>query len=236
MKMGYKTSIQKARCLAGKVLVYRDSYTQLYEEAVRASSRKLFGLRASGLDRGFYCPSLIDDIVIGNVRRGSIAKNDPQPQDVSHVFYFASDNSLSAVDTIGTSKEVLLRENGSELGIVFRAEGIFQITQCLFHCGRIARYEKVRVFEENSDHITEYLSESYAYEGSRLSSCLTEHILSARPYLRAYQEYLYRFTHSQDSSESHYQIETHNQSGERVEGHFDQQQFRVRNNARIINL
>lgn len=122
------------------------------------------------------------------------------------------------------------------IGIVFRAEGIFQITQCLFHCGRITRYEKVRVFEESSEHITEYLCESYTYKDNRLSSCLAEHVLSARPDLKAYQEHLYLFTHSQDGSESHYQIETHNESGERVEGHFDHQQFRVRNNARIINL
>ncbi len=235
MEMGYKTSIQKAKCLAGKVIAYRDSYLRLYEEAVRASDRKLFGLRASGLDRGFYCPSLIDDIVIGNVRRGRLAKIDPQPQGVSHIFYFDSDHSLSAVDTVDTSKEVLLRENGSELGVVFRAEGIFQITQCMFHRGRITRYEKVRVFEENSDHITEYLCESYAYKEDRLSSCLKEHILSARPDLKAYQEHLFLFAHSPDGSESHYQIETHNESGERVEGHFDRQQFRVRNNARIIN-
>jgi len=234
--MGYNQSIQKAKALAKLVSIYRDSYKQLYEEAVYTSKYKLFGLRSSGLDRGFYSPSLIDDIVIGNAHRGRVVKKVTNPQSISHVFYFDSGNRLSAINMVDTSKEVILQRDESELGIVFRVEGLFQITQCLFQHNQITRYERVRVFEENSDHITEYLCESYFYKDNRLSSCLMEHFLSSNPDLSVYQEYLYLFEHSPDGSESRYQIETHNELGERVEGHFDNQQYLVKNNSRLLHL
>ena len=73
----------------------RDHHAEILGSAVR------FEYAAAGdIHRGFYCPSPVLDIVIGNVHRGRILKRVTARSKISHRFGFDAGNTLVYAETL----------------------------------------------------------------------------------------------------------------------------------------
>ena len=65
----------------------------------------LYGVGGLNLHRGWYCPSIVSDIVIGNCSRGRIVKN-PRTSQYTYKYYFDENNRLTIVDMFYKNKYV----------------------------------------------------------------------------------------------------------------------------------
>ena len=105
------------------------------------------------LHRGYYCPSPVQDILIGNVKRGSVSKRMPAKYD--HIFYQDASGSLIMVDTyheFGLSeREFLIYEGKTVIAPAFSVHTSAQETPlaCVSVCqysetGQIVSYRLLR--------------------------------------------------------------------------------------------
>ena len=58
--------------LAEKVDYYTPLLKDLRELAVKSAVRKEYSNNENGIYRGYYCPSPVDDLIIGGCRRGKL--------------------------------------------------------------------------------------------------------------------------------------------------------------------
>ena len=117
------------------------------------------------IHRGYYCPSLIEDIIIENCKRGKLCKeNDPK---ATYTHYFDRDNRHIATrqqeGNIVYTEYISCGENKS-LGIMFDgAEELASIAECEYdERGRILKYIFV-LCNPTDDEVMEYNKELYAY-------------------------------------------------------------------------
>ena len=57
---------------------YRGSVQEIYEEGLRQVVRRQYARGGCTLQRGYYCPSPVLDIIAGNKDRGRLLKNSPE--------------------------------------------------------------------------------------------------------------------------------------------------------------
>jgi len=101
------------------------------------------------LHRGFYCPSPIQDIVIGNSNRGRLLQRMTKRSKPTFKYGFNSKGEIILVDHINyegisPSVEVILREGEKELGITFQIwkgmQQIIRVSECIYRDNRIVAY------------------------------------------------------------------------------------------------
>lgn len=124
-----------------------------------------------GLDlfRGYYCPSIIEDIVIGNVSRGKILKKITGKSKPNFTFCFDSNNNLVMVK--GYYREIIFKKGNHELGIEFKkGYKIRSINECIYENGKIKSITRVffDVFNRGKSEASEYKKEVYHYKRDRL--------------------------------------------------------------------
>ena len=102
---------------------------------------KQYGFGGELLHRGYYCPSKIFDIVVGNVSRGKITKKMPVGRDPSFTFGFDSQNRLILVEQPGLSEIIYYKEQ-SEIGIAISDDMTIQsLSECHFLGEKIDSYQ-----------------------------------------------------------------------------------------------
>lgn len=116
-------------------------YEQIYENCVRTE----YGRGGIGLYRGYYCPSPIDDIIIGNVTRGRLYKNKPLKISPDYQYHFDAENRLRCVDYADCNKELIIHEDQLELGLGYHvynsvAEPVDTISMCQYSDHRIEMF------------------------------------------------------------------------------------------------
>lgn len=62
---------------------------------------------AVGLHRGYYCPSLVRDIICGNVKRGKILKRPTKRSKPTNRYLFDDSGKLRVVETFGVKSKIL---------------------------------------------------------------------------------------------------------------------------------
>ena len=135
-----------------------------------------------GIHRGYYCPSLIEDIVVGGVNRG---RRVIHPRSNYQFRYgFDSDNRLSVAEyywdrncgatPVLYSKEFLIRDGQTVVApiyeVIHRPE-ISGVSLCKYDdCGRIVSYDRLVCYIENPRLMgyKEYYSEKYSYDNNGL--------------------------------------------------------------------
>ena len=119
------------------------------------------------LHRGFYCPSIIQDIVIGNASRGKRLRSERTKQMATYYYGF---NEFDQLVTVSHSNEMELiwREDNLETGMVFTHDyGVSFLSECLFDKQRLVSYTSF-LYQPQASSIIHLTKENYVYENDRM--------------------------------------------------------------------
>lgn len=124
--------------LAEKVDYYTPLLKNLRELAVKSAVRKEYSNNESGMYRGYYCPSPVDDLIIGGCRRGKLLKRITKRTNPEIEYLFDSNNRLVAVNSLldwkAVHTEVLIYEDNLVTGINIDNydNSISEISECTY--------------------------------------------------------------------------------------------------------
>ena len=130
----------------------------------------------STLHRGYYNPSPVYDIIVGNTSRGRISKK-PSADKVTHRYFFDRENELFKVDNIYQSKtaytEWLYRENNVRYGFtVDCGMHLSAVTKESYQEGRLVTFALVHcIYKNNKYEFYKYHEETYQYDIEGLHLC-----------------------------------------------------------------
>ena len=134
-------------------------------EAESKVSYEQYGQGGLVLHRGFYCPSLIYDVVVGNCNRGRLRKIAPDNPD--YIYGFNSTHQLVTVkkiDSCSIEREFVFTDGQTEIGIGSpnNYNTSFTISECKYDGNRLLSY----AFGFSSSlfpHLVELREEQYTY-------------------------------------------------------------------------
>lgn len=144
-----------------------NSFTTVMEKCRKNSlppciqpSRIEKGIGGETIHRGFYCPSLILDIVVGGCKRGRIAKR--KNAKTSYTYYFDDNDKLVYIKSPHNIEYISYAENKS-LGISFFHKELETISECEYDQNdRITKYIKI-LCHHTKNEVVEYEKEIYSY-------------------------------------------------------------------------
>lgn len=95
------------------------------------------------MHRGYYCPSLTEDLWLGNTKRGRLCKKRPSEERLSHIYGFDAAERLIVVEHMHCSQEYILYDTGVTLGVeIDNANNASAVNICRYDVnGRIQIYE-----------------------------------------------------------------------------------------------
>lgn len=130
-----------------------------------------YGRGGETIHRGYYCPSLIYDIVVGGANRGKLLKRLKNP--ATYVYGFDESGNLVSVKNNDSGTEECIWRNGDlELGVTFDTswvdtERIICISVVERHCGSIRSYVCCDCAADTQKIVNVY-GEVYEYQCDRL--------------------------------------------------------------------
>ena len=143
-----------------------------YEKTLLPTSVKQeYSVGGETIHRGFYCPSLIKDIVIGNCKRGRLCKSGNKK--ITHIYHFDNNHKIIVIKQ-DDGIEYITYDNNNSLGISYDDEnGIQKICQCKYNnLGKIEEYSLAFFsngkIEQLDKEIYTYSSDSVIVEESSL--------------------------------------------------------------------
>ena len=168
-----------------------------FREVASSIEQVVYGMGGKLLHRGFYCPSLIRDIVNGNIHRGKI-RRDLKAKSKA-IFEFGLDIQGRPVTVQQLDRrEFIFHHNNSELSVVFsEAFGVIELSECNFDlAGNLKSYS---LFQYNpfQQRVVELEKEIYDYNGNQLDVlwCRFNRYNQVNPIFDCYQ---YRFAVEND--------------------------------------
>lgn len=157
---------QKADC-------YKPLRQKLYEQAVSSAVRKEYSNNECGMHRGYYCPSPVDDLVTGGLKRGKLMKRITKNAKPDHEYLFDSNDKLVAVNSLldwkTTETEILIYEDNLVTGITFDSydNSISEISESVYDSdNRIQSFLTASVSQKKSIRttISDIKLEKYIYD------------------------------------------------------------------------
>lgn len=132
---------------------------------------------ASDLHRGYYCPSLTYDIVVGNVKRGKLLKRLSPKSKRYYIYGFDDSNRMlwckEFSNKVLVSVEYLVYVEDYRYGFKFSTHHpLFAVTQEKIQNGRIQNYLYGHGFRDGTELVwVEWQEENYAYDEIGLKTC-----------------------------------------------------------------
>ena len=146
---------------------YQAGAGEMYRQMKGKTARTEYGTGGECLHRGFYCPSKIFDIVVGNVGRGKVTKQPPTLRQADFVYGFDGENRMITVDS-PDSCELILHQEQQECGITLdKSGGVGAISECCFDADRILSYCRY-LLDPYTGKVIERTQEQYQYEQDQL--------------------------------------------------------------------
>lgn len=164
--------------LAEKVDYYTPSLKNLRELAVKSAVRKEYSNNESGMYRGYYCPSPVDDLIIGGCKRGKLLKRITKRTNSEREYLFDSNNRLVAVNSLldwkAVHTEVLIYEDNLVTGIDIDNydNSVSEISECTYDSdNKITSFLTASVSWKKAirTKIYEIILEKYSYDESGLN-------------------------------------------------------------------
>lgn len=164
--------------LAEKVDYYTPSLKNLRELAVKSAVRKEYSNNESGMYRGYYCPSPVDDLIIGGCKRGKLLKRITKRTNSEREYLFDSNNRLVAVNSLldwkAVHTEVLIYEDNLVTGIDIDNydNSVSEISECTYDSdNKIKSFLTASVSWKKAirTKIDEIELEKYSYDESGLN-------------------------------------------------------------------
>lgn len=114
--------LSEAEELSGEALLLLPEIRRRIESQTNDAYSVLYGFGGMNLHRGWYCPSMILDLVIGNCSRGRLVRR-PRSSGYDYRFTFDGSGLLSTVDSFfqgkPAEKEVLFSDGNIVRGFTF---------------------------------------------------------------------------------------------------------------------
>lgn len=131
----------------------------------------------SGLHRGYYCPSLIYDLIVGGVKRGRLLKKLTARSKSYFLYGFDDRNRLiwskHFINNYRVQTEYFLHTDESIYGFTVDAKGRLEIiTEEVYEDNRLVCYRHVlAVSSENGVEPVQMMQEEYTYDNEGLLCC-----------------------------------------------------------------
>ena len=150
--------------LSEAVKEYNMGRTELQKELNNRTVTVRKSVGGKTIHRGFYCPSLVKDIVIGNCKRGRLSKSDAAKADYLH--YFDADNKHIATRMVHMENddiEFIIQVGNKSLGLSYSGKRLENVSICEYdEDGRILKYIYA------SSDMFQIEKEIYVYEKDKL--------------------------------------------------------------------
>lgn len=164
--------IELSKYLADNARLIQPRIERVINETSQNVYSYKYGIGGQNLHRGWYCPSIIYDIVIGNASRGRIVKNYRSQTLPSYRYCFDANGNLSCVDEyyngMIAGKEYLLRDDRTIEGFtVAPSNELMRYCEERYSNSFLSQYSYINY---NPCDKTPYFlhSEKYKLEGNRL--------------------------------------------------------------------
>ena len=200
--------VRECERLAEIAARYKDNCQQLYNELKETVVRYEYAVRTKVLHRGFYCPSPVQDIVIGNCNRGKLLKRLTARSRPTYKYGFDSHNELVVVEILPVeksfgAKEIILRSGNTETGLCFSInDGISALSECRYHDGQLISYINC-VYLPFDERVSEYMKEEYSYSAEGLETAnLYSFLNNEKAPIMVHDQY--RFKHDKEGFLSKY--------------------------------
>ncbi len=153
-----------------------DKLKNTYVTAMKKVVREEF-CSGSDLFLGFYCPSPVFDLIVGNTHRGKILKRITKRSVISHKYGFDIDGKILIIDDFNNNTNCIYEyENDVVIIICYTNEEIEYIVECEYDdCGRIIKYTFGSLLSNKCDEIEQ---EIYKYGNDGMETVTTWHCIS----------------------------------------------------------
>lgn len=164
--------------LTEKVDYYTPLLKNLRDLALKSAVRKEYSNNENGIYRGYYCPSPVDDLIIGGCRRGKLLKRITKGTNPDREYLFDSNNRLVAVNSLldwkAVHTEVLIYEDNLVTGIDIDNydNSISEISECTYNSdNKIKSFLTASISSNKTIKTTieEIELEKYSYDESGLN-------------------------------------------------------------------
>lgn len=156
--------IAEANELSEIVKSYNPGRAKLENDLDKRTVAVKKSIGGKAIHRGYYCPSLIQDIVIGNVKRGRICKSDTSSADYLYCF---DDNNKHIATKIahaeGDDIEFIIYDSNKAISVYYSGKRLENVSLCEYDDnGRILKYIYA------SSNMFEVKKEEYEYSDNKL--------------------------------------------------------------------
>lgn len=128
--------------------------------------RREYSKGGESIYRGYYCPSKIADIVVGNVKRGRLLKR-VKGSNPTYCYGFDENDKIISAKKICTDEYEFIYYKGNEqIGVKFRRDAM-SIAISKFENDKIVSYELFH-YDGSNRTIWEYQKEIYQYSYERM--------------------------------------------------------------------
>ncbi len=170
--------------LQKQAIAYGSAYVDLYQQGREQVSRWEYSRGGEVLHRGYYCPSPIFDIVVGNASRGHLLKRVSKSKAPDFTYGFSKDGRLVIADgpychlegAYPALKEVILHTNELQIGLgleVWQEKyRLNRVSICRYQDGRILSYVLGTGWNPDTETFSECVLETYTYANGILKSAI----------------------------------------------------------------
>ena len=154
---------------------YREQYEAnipaLIQKARAETTHMKYSVGGKSLHRGYYCPALVKDKIVGNINRGQLKKKRPKAFDYQ---YYFDDSDLLRLSEDRTCTEVILHEGNREVGLAIDPHSDFyRLSLCDYEEDLLRRYVSFSVI---ADAFCELYLEKYKYQDGFLAEAEVKNV------------------------------------------------------------
>ena len=154
------------------LLISKETHATRMQEYKSCVNTYQYATGGECIHRGYYCPSLIKDIVTGNCNRGKLIKNPARvKRGISYEYGFCDDKLLLIRNMDLSETEYIFHSDGKQTGYTFDSKMVLRtITECTYAHGRLMRYFLIHLDFSGSIYSCE--KEIYEYGDGDLQSVI----------------------------------------------------------------
>lgn len=181
---------------------YEDKYEELYLQQKSRVVRYEYAKGGLMLHRGYYCPSPIEDIVIGNTKRGRLIKEKSRNNANYQYGYDEQDRIIMIIikDDDMVENEMIIEDGNTTYGLLYDTMNqLSQITICEYEDGKIVKYTEASYCSYFK--VSEYREQKFMYDNGQLHKA---QILEFSRFSPKVQKYVYIFEHDENGYLSKY--------------------------------
>lgn len=156
-----------------QLIQYANEYTEYSQPALLQC---VYVCTNSDLFRGYYHPSPVYDLIVGNTKRGSRRNGNIQNANISHRYLFNSSGSLVCIENMHNGEvactEFLNYKQNTRIGITIEKNQVRGIAEEQFNNGELVSFSRLICHSVDGQYVPFSLHwEKFFYQGEHLSEC-----------------------------------------------------------------